>query len=186
MWIRHDWRTAHKEYVCALFKKFVTKDCGNFMKSKWKKQKNKWIVNQAFFLKHVISRKRCHEISVYKLQHSLIRLSLLKKHNRYFCKTHLATLSAAVLSIIFFDAWLCISVLSLPGCLNRNDADAVSFPEWTASNDSLFCYLVLPHTTQPLHMNNFVAGVVLAFPGRCTMSCWMLISRLKLLNCWRD
>jgi len=110
----------------------------------------------------------------------------IEKNNRYFCKTHLATLSAAVLSIIFFDAWLCISVLNPPGCLNRNDADAVSFPEWTASNDSLFCYLVLPHTTQPLHMNNFVAGVVLAFPGRCTMSCWMLISRLKLLNCWRD
>ena len=26
---------------------------------------------------------------------------------------------------------------SLPCCLNRNDADTVSFPEWTASNDSL-------------------------------------------------
>ena len=58
--------------------------------------------------------------------------------------------SAAVLSVIFFDTWLCISVLNYPGCLNRNDADTVSFREWTTPNCSLFCCLVLPHIPQNL------------------------------------
>jgi len=48
---------------------------------------------------------------------------------------------------MFFDAWLYISVLNHSGCLNRNGADTVSFPEWTASNDSLFCCRVAKRST---------------------------------------
>jgi len=110
--------------------------------------------------------------------------------------------SEAVLSIIFFDAWSCISVPNHPGCLIRNDADTVSFPEWTASNDSLgvkrftwietihyfvVLYYHTYHTTSPTGQRCDCCGFGFSWSlHQHVILCGFNLGLLNFVNCCQD